>query len=90
MSKKFESRALEANFEAKNSPEINQKLETLKNLWMDPEVFQEFHTKINEILEKEPESRDIVMAELDKTEIGASVLFEKYKRDFRSAVEYSA
>jgi len=85
--------------EIKNSPEldkklaehipedINQKLENLKSLWIDPELFKWFHDRIMHLIEENPEAQDIISWELEKTTISIEHANNDYQRKFREAFD---
>lgn len=85
-----ESKALNESFDKKINPEIQRDLENLKWLWIDPELFDKFKRRIEEICKKNPESQGIISREIQKTQIWLEDLLSTYDRKFRSILNSAA
>lgn len=90
MAKKKESPMLKKHLETKIHPAIQANLESLQWLWIDPELFAQFESRIKEIIQQNPASEEVVAWELGKTQIGVEALFTNYNREFRSILDHAA
>ena len=87
---KKESPMLKKHFDATIPPAIQERFETLAWLWIDPELLAQFRGRIEEIVEKDPASEEVIIWELGKTQIGVEALFTNYSRQFRSILDHAA
>lgn len=90
MRNKKDSPTLGNKLEKQTHPWILQSLEDLKNLWVDPDVFDHFKSKIEGIIEENPACEEVVVWELGKTLIRGEALVIEYNRQFRSIFEKAA
>ena len=89
MSNFDKSKNLNNKIETQISPEVKERLEYLKWLGIDPELFILFEKKINDILTKNPWSEDVISSELGKTWLSIEASVENYDRQFRSILKNS-
>lgn len=79
-----ESKALnEALENAPISSDIIQKIESLKNLWVDTTLLEAFHKRILGIIQENPQAEEIVQNELDKTSLFLEQSAQKYTRTYQ-------
>ncbi len=90
MAKNRESKTLHESLDAKIDPQLQQNLENLKWLWLDPELFAQFEQRINQIIWENPGSESVVAGELEKTGLSVEALFANYDRRFRSILDHAA
>ena len=60
MAKNRESKTLHESLEGQVDPQIQQNLENLKWLWLDPELFAQFEKRITQIIWENPGSEAVV------------------------------
>lgn len=90
MAKNRESKTLHESLEGQVDPQIQQNLENLKWLWLDPELFAQFEERINQIIWENPGSEAVVSGELEKTWLSVEALFSNYDRRFRSILDHAS
>ncbi len=90
MAKNRESKTLNESLDGQIDPQIQQNLENLKWLWLDPELFTQFEKRITQIIWENPGSEAVVSWELEKTWLSVEALFASYDRRFRSILDHAS
>lgn len=89
MNTKNRSEVLNAHLDGIVNPEVWNNLENLRWL-INPELFELFERRINEIISENQWSDEVIASELWKTTISAEKLLDWYTRTFRSVIEQAA
>lgn len=84
------SETLDAALEAAINPQILENLDILKALGVDTELFEQFNSRVLELVEKNPEAHDIITGELAKTHLTVEGMMEQFEGEFRSILEWAA
>lgn len=82
--KDLNSKTLNETLDSKIDGDLNERLENLKALWLDVELFWDFQKRIEDILQENPEAWDIVISEVDKATIWVEQMMSDYNDKFRS------
>lgn len=82
--KDLNSKTLNETLDSKIEGDLNERLENLKALWLDVELFWDFQKRIEGILQQNPEAEEIVLSEVDKTTIWVEQMMTDYNDKFRS------
>lgn len=82
--KDLNSKTLNETLDSKIDGDLNERLENLKALWLDVELFWDFQKRIEGILQENPEAWDIVISEVDKATIWVEQMMSDYNDKFRS------
>lgn len=87
---KNSSRELDSHLEKYIPDSLEQKLASLKALWIDSDVFENFHARIEWILAKNPDSESLISWEIWKISLVMENTMTNYKRWFRSVLDLAA
>lgn len=87
MAKNKNSETLNSVLSEKVDSDILAKLENLKSLGLDSDIFGEFHQRVMWIIWENPNATEVIAWELEKTALSVEDLFAKYNRQFRSVLD---
>ena len=87
MAKNKNSETLNSVLSEKVDSDILAKLENLKSLGFDSDIFGEFHKRVMWIIWENPNASEVIAWELEKTALSVEDLFAKYNRKFRSVLD---
>ena len=87
MAKNKNSETLNSVLSEKVDSDILAKLENLKSLGLDSDIFGEFHQRVMWIIWENPNASEVIAWELEKTALSVEDLFAKYNRQFRSVLD---
>lgn len=84
------SEKLDSHLESHKTENLKEKLSLLESMWINPEILAQFHTRIEGILEKNPDTEDLISWELGKLSLSLEHTQQNYTRSFRSILDSSA